>query len=78
MNKSLNKYKKSRWIKIRLSKRHRADIALRAMSATFTTVQSMSLIRSINACMSIDKVGKAIAICDVILDNLKAMQINGE
>ena len=62
MNKSFNKYKKSRWIKIRLSKPHKGRLAIIKMQAAIIISQALATVNQIKASMSFDKAGKAAAI----------------
>jgi hypothetical protein len=62
MNKSLSKYKKSRWIKIRLSKPYKVRFAIRKMQAAAVFAQALATVNQIKASMSFDKAGKAAAI----------------
>ena len=70
MNKSFNKYKKSCWIKTRLSKFHRSEVAYQKMIASTMTAQSLAIIRQIQSSTSTDRAGKVKAINNVVLNNL--------
>ena len=70
MNKSLNKYKKARWIKTRLSNRHKARLVMRKMQAALVIAQSLSNINLIRSSMSFDKAGKAAAIASAAFNAL--------
>jgi hypothetical protein len=62
VNKSLSKYKKSRWIKIRLSKPHKGRLAISKMQAAIIISQALATVNQIKASMSFDKAGKSAAI----------------
>jgi hypothetical protein len=68
MNKSLNKYKKSRWIKIRLSKPHKGRFAISKMQDALIISQAVATVNQIKASMSFDKLGKAAAIASTALN----------
>ena len=65
MNKSLNKYSKARWNKIRLSKRHKARIALRNIRAASAVAIALAEIKQISS--SFEKIGKSAAISNAII-----------
>jgi hypothetical protein len=67
MNKSLNKYKKSRWINTSLSNRYRAKVSVRKMQSAIVVVQALATINQIKFSMSLDKAGKAAAIASIAL-----------
>jgi hypothetical protein len=82
MNKSFNKYKKSRWTKTRLSNRHKARLAMRKMQAALVIAQSLANINQIRFSMSLNKVGKAAAIVAVAFNAFvtasKTLKVKGE
>jgi hypothetical protein len=82
MNKSLSKYKKSRWIKIRLSKPHKGRLAISKMQAALIISQALATVNQIKASMSFDKLGKAAAIASTALNAFvavsKILKVNGE
>jgi hypothetical protein len=70
---SFNKYKKSRWIKIRLSKPYKVRLAIRKMQAAAVVAQAIATVNQIKLSMSFDKVGKAAAIASTALNAFAAV-----
>ena len=68
MNKALNKYKKSRWINIRLSKPYKVRLAIRKAQVALILAQGISSINQIRMSMSFDKAAKAAAIASAAID----------
>lgn len=68
MNKSFSKYKKSRWIKTRLSKPHKSRIAFRKIQAAAVVAQAIATVSQIKMAGSFDKAGKAAAIDSTVLN----------
>ena len=68
MNKALNKYKKSCWIKLRISNPHRVRLVIRKAQVALVIAQGVASINQIRMTMSFDKMAKAAAIAAVAID----------
>ena len=68
MNKALNKYKKSCWIKIRISKPHRVRIVIRKAQVALVIAQGIASISQIRMTIPLDKAAKAAAIAAAAID----------
>jgi hypothetical protein len=73
LNKSFNKYKKSRWVRTRLSNPYKSRLAIRKMQAAIVVAQALANINQIKASMSFDKAGKAAAIASTALNAFAAV-----
>ena len=82
MNKALNKYKKSRWINLRLSKPYKVRLAIRKAQASLVLAQGIASINQIRMSMSFDKAAKAAAIAAATINTFatvsKLLKGNGE
>jgi hypothetical protein len=82
MNKSFSKYKKSRWVRTRLSNPYKSRLEIRKMQAAILVAQALANVNQIKASMSFDKAGKAAAIASTALNAfaavVKTLKGNGE
>ena len=82
MNKALNKYKKSRWINIRLSRPYKVRLAIRKAQVALILAQGVASINQIRMSMSFDKAAKAVAIAAAAINTFgaasKLLKVKGE
>ena len=79
MNKAFNKYKKAKWIDIRLSKKYRAKKSIERFfmyaQASAATCVSAAKIRAIQS-TNVDKYQKAFSIAECVIDaNIRISRI---
>ena len=82
MNKALNKYKKSCWIKLRISNPHRVRLVIRKAQVALVIAQGVASINQIRMTVSFDKMAKAAAIAAAAINTFgaasKLLKGNGE
>ena len=80
MNKALNKYKKLRWIKLRISRPHRARLVIRNAKLASIIAQGITSINQMKLTMPIDGcplTGAAIGMTTALVKAARAAAISG-